>query len=91
MRYDEFMKGYENTIKILDTLPLPDPIQGEDIEDYMNRVEDMYVTLELPKEFEGYLFNFMSTDSFGDYLHDHRGYYIECCTHYHIWKPKGEN
>jgi len=82
----EWQIQYDKTIKILDSLDLPEPEQGEDLYDYRDRIEEQFKNIELPPEMQGELFNVMSTDEFGTYLHKRYGWIINENITYHIWR-----
>ena len=82
MNFKEWQVQYDKTIKILDSLELPEPEQG----DYKDRVEEQFRDIELPPEMQGELFNVMSTDEFGTYLHKRYSWIINESITYHIWR-----
>lgn len=86
MNLKEWRIQYDKTIKILDSLDLPQPEQGEDLYDYRDRVEEQFKNIELPSEMQGELFNVMSADEFGTYLHKRYGWIINESITYHIWR-----
>ena len=48
----EYKKMRELNYKFLDTLDLPKPEFGEDLRDYVDRVESMFNDIELPLPYE---------------------------------------
>ena len=86
MNWKEWKVQYDMTIKILDSLNLPEPEQGEDLYDYKDRVEEQFKDIELPSEMQGELFNVMSTDEFWTYLHKRYGWIINESVTYQIWR-----
>lgn len=86
MNLKEWQIQYDKTIKILDSLDLPEPEQGEDLYDYRDRVEEQFKNIELPPEMQGELFNVMSADEFSIYLHKRYGWIINESITYHIWR-----
>ena len=86
MNFKDWKVQYNETIKILDSLDMPEPEQGEDLYDYKDRVEEQYRNIELPPQFENELFNFINIEEFGDYLHKRYGWIINESITYHIWR-----
>ena len=86
MNLKEWRIQYDKTIKILDSLDVPEPEQGEDLYDYRDRVEEQFKNREVPPEMKGELFNVMSADGFGIYLHKRYGWIINESITYHIWR-----
>ena len=86
MNLKEWEIQYDKTIKILDSLNLPEPEQGEDLYDYKDRIKEQFKDIELPPEMQGELFNVMSIDEFGTYLHKRYGWIIDESITYHIWR-----
>ena len=86
MNFKDWKVQYDETIKILDSLNLPLPRQSEDLYDYKERVEEEFNYITLPPQFEGELFNFMSAQEFGDYLHKRYGWIIHENISYSIWR-----
>ena len=83
MNLKEWRIQYDKTIKILDSLDLPQPEQGEDLYDYRDRIEEQFKNIELPPEMQGELFNVMSANEFGIYLHKRYGWIINESITYH--------
>ena len=73
-------------VEVMNTLDLPDPENGEEIWDYMYRIEEKFKGLELPEPFEGELFNFVGAEDFGNYLTQYRNMYIEEQLKYTVWR-----
>jgi len=81
------LKKYEELNKIvLDKIEFPIPDQGENFDEYLDRVKDQYMTLELPPELQGELFCFMSTYELGEYLKKRYGWTVEEEIQYYIWR-----
>lgn len=77
----------EQTIKFLDSIPIDKYIIGHvDIYDIMNKIEDDYgASLESNPTFEGYVFNWMTSDEFAYYLRK-KGYRVQAIASYEVWK-----
>ena len=61
------------------------PDQGENFDQYLGRVKDQYLTLELPPELQGELFCFMGIYELGEYLKKRYGWSVEEEIQYYIW------
>lgn len=86
MNLKEWKDQYDKTIEILNSLDLPEPLLGEDLWHYQDRVEEQFKNIKLPQEFDGELFNFMNTEEFADYLQQYRNVYIQEEVKYTIWR-----
>lgn len=71
--------------KVLDEIEFPKPDQGEDLNEYLERVESQYATLVLPPELKGFLFNFMDNHDLAEYLEERYGWAIREEIRYYIW------
>ena len=73
MSETEYYKKIEENKKLLDSLDLPKPEIGEDIWDYADRVEVEFknvISVILPEDYDGNLFNYLDAYDLGDYLGD---------------------
>ena len=86
MNFKEWKVQHDKTVEILNSLELPEAKQGEDLYDYRDRVEEQFKDIELPPEMKGNLFNVMSANEFGTYLHKRYGWVINESTTYYIWR-----
>ena len=72
------MEELKQTIKFLDSIQIDKYI--------MDRIEDDYgAFLEDHPIFEGYVFNWMTSDEFADYLRK-KGYRVQENISYEVWK-----
>lgn len=81
------MEELKQTIKFLDSIQIDKYIiVYMDIHDIMDRIEDDYgAFLEDHPIFEGYVFNWMTSDEFADYLRK-KGYRVQENISYEVWK-----
>ena len=80
-----WQEEHDLSVRVLNALSLPQPENGEDAWDYMDRVEQQFSGIDLPPEMEGELFNFMSMEEFCDYLHEYRNIHVQEDIHYRLW------
>lgn len=83
MSWEEEWELFCNT---LNQYTLPEIKQGEEIWQYMKRVEEFFEDKTLPAPFEGDIFNFMDEVEFGDYLEKYRHIHIKEETKYTLWR-----
>lgn len=81
-----YFQEIELTEKVLNSLDLPEPISGEELWHYRERIEEQFKDIELPQEFDGELFNFMNIEEFADYLRQYRNVYVQKEVKYTIWR-----
>lgn len=87
---------YEEEIKLShelwDSLPFDEPEDGMDLWEYMNNMSYKFRNIQLPEEFEGEVFNFVTEYEVGQYIEkrfnvnvqERCSYYIQ---HKHKYKP----
>ena len=63
----------------LDTLDLPVPKYGEDVRDYLDRIEPMFADVEFPEELHGCLNDHLDLAELGEYLVNRFHDILSCC------------
>ena len=59
---------YNENKKILDALDLPKPNFGEELRDYLYRIEEQFKDVELPEDYCGDMIAWLDMEGFGEYL-----------------------
>jgi len=70
MEQHEFEQKIAENKKLLDGLDLPRPTIGENVWNYISRVEEMFKDVTLPEDYQGELFYWLDSPDLGNYLGD---------------------
>lgn len=63
-------KYEKKNIEFLNTLDLPCPEPGEEVEDYQDRIEAQFSDAKLPEFLHGDLFDYLDKQTFSEYIVD---------------------
>lgn len=96
MKYEEMLKICYAFFDTIDFEQFTSNLDEISVEDLMDEIEDYYDIKHpelLPKEFDGYFFNFINAEEFAVYLKNRYDYRLryEIIEHHYLYKPiKGE-